>query len=252
MKHPYELRRNQFIPIELTYPIPTSGKKFEPKRTTESELHRATLAHRNSEITPALPQVFPLGTWAMDRDGGIWQLRQLPVADLRHSHDTHKHVVDKYVAWYEAGSTTFPPLYGVENRYRRISLTNGNHRLAAMKRLGLSEAFMWVNCSAYRELENGECWADEMTYARAVAEAIGQGIAVNRLVMDDAFGDMALYLQSLPPSAELGRSAIWNDLMEMERVGLVRTDSLDNIGRWFSVKITPLGEKVLEAILCAV
>jgi hypothetical protein len=250
MKMPWQMRRNDFVPFEDTLPQRVSAT-IEAASASEADIHFASWKNRSLETEPPLVISHPMGSWTLAYDC-LCQLRRLRIAELQRFEDPNPLLVDKYVAWYQAGFCP-PPIRVTEGRYQSLLISDGHHRVAALEKLGIPYVDTWLSLSLYETLQNARPWARAANYDEVVLLAIRNEIQVTADVLEDALmPDYGFILGDLRDNqfwvtrfsgCEPGRHA--NDIETLARMGVI--DYRYDNGTYI-VKLSDLGKELVARL----
>lgn len=129
---------------------------------------------QNAETAPPTFVDYPVGTLAVDRDGDVFELRVFRIGDpkLQEKETPGRFAVEKYVEWIKAGHLP-PPIRVMESEKGNYVVSDGHHRLAALRFAKRKTVKAWVAMTINRELPNaaipGTVFPEGLTLERAQA-----------------------------------------------------------------------------------
>jgi hypothetical protein len=250
MLMPYEMRRSDFIHIAETYPVP-QYQPVTPTSYSEEALHYTTLENRQREQKPPLVKDFPLGTWARNSSDFLFLLTEKPIQKIKLREIPDENLIEKYVAWYQEGSTVFPPVHGVETISRTIGLTDGHHRIKAQQKLGIQNTRIWLSLSLYRNLD-GQLWADAISYPAITVLAARCGTKISGEVLQDALKDYLAVFKYLKEQKD--------KTFELKgHEGIISASTIEELARWmilesdykfpnYRLKLTSFGKQIIHSL----
>lgn len=252
---PWEMIRDEFVDYRQTLPRPRHASLVYAKNGSEEELHNATIKRRRDEITPPDFTDYAIGTWML-ADDSLYQLRELPIMELLLSEGPNRITVEKYMNWYRNLKSDFPPVRVVETNGFHYRLSDGHHRLQAMKNLGFSSVKAWVNVSFYERLDVigiDKLYARDCNYPELVLMAMRTHQHVPTTVLCDAMSQYksAIRIISLSSTRYMdGHESryVTPTTIETLRKWQIISAPFNSTIRMYLVEMTAFGKQIAELI----
>lgn len=189
LPQPWEIPASDVVPYADTVPKP----KYKPETKggySEEELHARSIRNRAAETEPPEVKRFPIGTWRLDSTGELSQLKRLSLDDSRvyfpeELPNQRNQTVQKYIDWMRRLGEESPPVTALETDKGGIKISDGHHRVAAIKAMGGDSFEAWVTATKNVKRPSGAVMPEGLTHERAVRTAIEEGKDVPAKVLAD-------------------------------------------------------------------
>ena len=143
-----------------------------PTGYDEAAMSSHKIRAQNAETSPPTFTDYPVGTLAADRDGDVWELRSFRIGDpkLVEREFPGRFAVEKYVGWIRDGHLP-PPIRVMESESGTYLVSDGHHRLVALRAAGRKTVKAWVGLTINRVLseERGIVMPEGLNLERARA-----------------------------------------------------------------------------------
>lgn len=160
------LRREDLVDTRIAFAVKRS-KTTLPDRDIDPEIRSRMI--RFNETTPPTFTRFPVGTFAADVDGAIYELRRLDIRDPRlvlGEGEKRNPTVEKYEEWIRAGATP-PPCRVIEHEHGGLKVADGHHRISALRHEGKPDFLAWVEMTWNVPRPGGRTYPEGVTLALA-------------------------------------------------------------------------------------
>lgn len=171
---------SEFVDLESTFPKHDAAElaAMGPYHDgSEQAAHEYTIRSRALNQKPPTFPKHPVGTFAIDRDGDVWQLQEhkfdSPDFHLREGmpvNDTSR----KYAEWIKQGHEP-PPGRGFEDETGKVHLQDGHHRASALHQAGHDGMKVWVSLTHNKTLPNGVIHPQPYNHRAAMEDAVQRG-----------------------------------------------------------------------------